>query len=601
MRSFLKQLFATLVGSFLGLVLFSIIGTGSLFILLLLVGNRTQQPQLSSESILVFDLSKPIQDTNPPLSFAESLLEEETRSLTVKTVLDALEKAEDDDKIKGILLDGSKGSASTGYANLKEIRQGLQAFQESGKEVIAYDVNLSEREYYLASVADRVILNPLGNLEMNGLRSEQTFFAGAFDKYGIGVQVVRVGQYKSAVEPFTRQEFSPENEEQTTALLEDLWGEYLARVGEGREKEIQELQEIVNQRGFLLAEEAKKLGLVDELAHDDQVSEQLKTLTGDSEETDTFPNISIARYRPERENNGNEEVSENQIAVLYAQGNIVIGEGALDNIGSDRATEQIRELRDNENIKAVVLRINSPGGSATASDIILRELQLLKEEKPVIVSMGNIAASGGYWIALGGSRIYAQPNTITGSIGVFGLLPNIQELGNNNGITWDEISTGDLAGLNTISRPKTEQELDVYQQVVNQIYDQFISKVSQARNLSKEEVAAIAQGRVWSGKAAQEIGLIDELGGLESAIAHAAKTAELGDNWELQEYPQSNPLEQRFLKRFTQQTRLTHTETPLFPRGVARAEKLRTAWENFRILNDPNQAYARLPFEFWLD
>ncbi|MDR9402807.1 MAG: signal peptide peptidase SppA [Halothece sp. Uz-M2-17] len=598
MRNFFKQLFATLVGSFLGLVLFSIIGTGSLFILLLLIGNRAQEPQLTSDSILVFDLSKPIQDTNPPLSFAESLLQEEVRPLTVQKVLSSLEKAETDSKIKGILLDGSKGQTTTGYAVLKEIRQGLADFKASGKTVIAYDLTFNEREYYLASVADEVIINPLGNLEMNGLQSEQTFFAGAFEKYGVGIQVVRVGEYKSAVEPFIRQDFSEENREQTTALLDDLWGEFLSGVAEAREMSVNDVQQIADQEGFLLAKEAQELGLVDRVAYEDEVKEQLQSLSGSTEDEDAFPNISIARYSEVQKGDTTETVSENKIAVLYAQGSIVNGEGTLDNIGSDRVSEQIRKLREDEDVKAVVLRINSPGGSATASDIILRELQLTQEEKPVIVSMGNVAASGGYWIALGGNRIFAQPNTITGSIGVFGVLPNIQELANENGITWDDVATGELAGLNTISRPKTEQELAVYQDVVNHIYDEFLTKVSAARDLPKEEVAEIAQGRVWSGEDAKAIGLVDELGGLQSAIAHAAQTAELGDNWELQQYPKTSLFEEQFLKRLTGETRLTRTPDNLID---SRLKQLRTAWEEFRVLNDPNQAYARLPFEFWVE
>lgn len=598
MRNFLKQVLATLIGSFTGLVLFSLIGTGSLVLLFFIIGTRDQEPQISSNSILVFDLSKPIQDTNPPLSFAEKLLEEEARPLTLQTVVNSIEKAKTDDRIKGIYLDGSDGTSTVGYAVLKEIREALVDFKESGKKVIAYDVDWSEREYYLGSVANNVVLNPLGNLEMNGFRSEQTFVAGALDKYGVGIQVVRVGQYKSAVEPFTRQSFSEANEEQMTALLDDLWGEYLNSVGEGRNLETSRLQEIADNEGFLLANEAKELGLVDKLAHDDQVQEQLKKLAGNPEQEASDRNVSLSRYRKVNQANGSEQVSENKIAVLYAQGNIVGGEGTLDNIGSERLSEEITKLREDENVKAVVLRINSPGGSATASDVILRELQLTREKKPVIVSMGNVAASGGYWIALGGSRIFAQPNTVTGSIGVFGVLPNIQELANNNGITWDDVATGDLAGLNTISRPKTEQELAVYQQAVDRIYDQFLARVSKSRDIPQEQVAEIAQGRVWSGKQAQEIGLVDELGGLESAIAHAAETAELGDNWELQQYPKFNPFEDRFLRQLIGETRLaSNPDNPV----DNRVQKLRTAWENFKVLNDPNQTYARLPFEFWIE
>ena len=592
MRNFLKQLLATLIGSFLGLILFSIVGTGSLVALLFLVGTRTQQPQIASNSILVIDISKPIQDHTPPLSFAESFLEEEVRPLTLQKVVSSLEKAKADDRIKGILLDGSKGTTATGYAVLKEIRQELAEFKETGKKIFAYDLNYSEREYYLASIADQVILNPLGNLEMNGLRSEQTFFAGALDQYGIGIQIIRVGEYKSAVEPFIRQDFSQENEEQLTALLDDLWGEFLSSVSQGRELSVNDLQTIVNEQGFLLAEEAKAAGLVDELAYDDEVREKLNSLMAEEEEA-SLPRVPLNRYSEVQRENTSARVSENKIAVFYAQGSIVTGEGALDNLSSDRATREIKKLREDDSVKAVVVRINSPGGSATASDVILRELQLTAQEKPVIVSMGNTAASGGYWIALAGSRIFAQPNTVTGSIGVFGILPNLQEIANENGITWDEVATGDLAGLDTISRPKTDQELAVYQNVVNEIYDQFLSKVSEARNLPKQQVAEIAQGRVWSGEQAKEIGLVDELGGLGSAIAHAAETAELGDNWQLQESPRFNPLEERFFRQLTETRQNNLIDS--------RLQKLRTAWEGVRSLNDPNQTYARLPFEFWLD
>lgn len=597
MRNFLKQILATLIGSFTGLVLFSIIGTGSLFLLLLIIGNRDQQPQVDSGSVLVFDLSKPIQDTQPPLDISQALFSPEARPVTVQQVVNSIEKASEDDRISGILLDGTEGSNSTGYSILKEVREALVEFQESGKEVIAYDTSWNQREYYLASVADNIVLNPLGNLEMTGLRSEQTFFTGALEKYGVGIEIVRVGEYKSAVEPFTREDLSAENEEQLTALLDDIWGEWLDGVSTGREISVENLQQIVDSQGLLLAEEALEAGLVDEIAYRDEVITQLKEVSGEEEDGDSFPNIALARYSGVTQTEDEAAVSENEIAVLHAQGAIVTGEGALDNIGSSRFVTKIRDLREDETVKAVVLRINSPGGSATASDVILRELELTQEEKPVIVSMGDTAASGGYWIALGGSEIFAQPTTVTGSIGVFGVLPNIQELANENGITWDDVSTGDLAGLNTISRPKTEGELAVLQGTVNQIYNQFIDRVAENRDLSPEEVEEIAQGRVWSGKQAQEVGLVDELGGLNSAIAQAAETAELED-WQVQEYPRLNPLEERLLGRFQGNVRLLlDQETPI----DQRLQRFQTTWENFKVLNDPNQAYARLPFEFWID
>ncbi|MFP4133799.1 MAG: signal peptide peptidase SppA [Halothece sp.] len=599
MRNFLKQILATLIGSFTGLVLFSVLGTGSLFLLLVVVGNRDGQPQVESGSVLVFDLSKPIQDTQPPLDITQALFSPEARPVTVQQVVNSIEKASEDDRISGILLDGTEGSNSTGYSVLKEVREALVEFQESGKEVIAYDTNWNQREYYLASIADNIVLNPLGNLEMRGLRSEQTFFAGALEKYGVGIDIVRVGDYKSAVEPLTREDFSAENEEQLTTLLGDIWGEWLNSVSTGRDISVEALQEIVDTQGLLLAEEALEAGLIDEIAYRDEVVTQLKALSEVEEEEDAFPNISLARYSGVAEEQDNEAISENQIAVLHAQGNIIAGEGTMDSIGSKRYAKTIRNLREDDAVKAVVVRINSPGGGATASDVILRELKLTQEEKPVIVSMGNTAASGGYWIALGGDQIFAQPTTVTGSIGVFGILPNIQELANENGITWDEVATGELAGLDSISRPKTEGELAVLQGTVDQIYNQFIDRVAENRDLSREEVEEIAQGRVWSGKRAKEIGLVDELGGLESAIAQAAETAELGDDWQVQEYPSFSGFEEQLLKRFQGEARvlLGHQKTPI----DERLQRFQTTWDNFKVLNDPNQAYARLPFEFWID
>ena len=597
MRQFLKQALATLIGSFAGLVLFSIVGTGSLFLLFVIIGTRDQQPQVESDSVLVFDLSKSIQDTQPPLNITQALFAPEERPVTVQQVVNSIEKASEDDRISGILLDGTEGSNTTDYAILQEIREALVEFQESGKEVIAYDTNLNQREYYLASVADNVILNPLGNLEIRGLRSEQTFFAGAFEQYGIGIDTVRVGDYKSAIEPLIREDLSPENEEQLTALLGDIWGEWLESVSTGRDISVDELQNIVDTQGILLAENALEAGLVDEVAYRDEVINQLKEVSETEDDDDDFPNISLASYSGITQREAMEDTSDNQIAVLHAQGAIVGGEAPLDSIGSSRYAKKIRNLRENDDVKAVVLRINSPGGGATASDVILRELKLTQEEKPVIVSMGDTAASGAYWVSLGGDKIFAQPTTVTGSIGVFGILPNIQELANENGITWDEVATGELAGLDSISRAKSEEELAILQGTVDQIYDRFIDRVADNRDLSPEEVEAIAQGRVWSGKQAQEVGLVDELGGLDSAIAQAAESAELED-WQVQEYPRLSRFEERFLERFQGEARvLLGQETPI----DERLKRFQNSWEEFKVMNDPNHAYARLPFEFHID
>jgi len=592
MRNFLKQVVASLIGSFTGLVLFSALGTGTLVLIFVALAARDDEPQVSSDSVLVLDLSKSIQDSQPPLSVTEALLEPQNRPLTVHQVVTSLEQASKDEDISGILLDASDGISQSGYANLKEIRDALVAFQESDKDIFAYGLNWSEKGYYLASVSDKIFLNPMGNVEFNGLRVEQTFFAGALDEFGIGIDLVRKGNYKSAVEPFTRQELSQKNEEQLTTLLGDFWDEILNGIAQQREVTPAELQDLADTEGVLLAEQAQKAGLVDEIAYRDQVTEQLKELSGQQNNANSFPKVSVKNYSQATETSPD---SAQEIAVVYAQGQIVSGEGSSDTIGSQRFARKLRKLRNKEQVKAVVFRINSPGGSATASDVISRQLQLTSEEKPVIMSMGNQAASGGYWLALSGDQILAQPTTITGSIGVFGIFPNLQELGNENGITWDEVATGELSGLTTISRPKTEQEIAVLQRLVDKTYDQFLERVADARNLSQQAVADVAQGRIWSGKRAKQIGLVDQLGGLDSAIAQAAEAAELGDNWSVQPYPKVSPFEEQFLQRFMGDSQfLSNHDSPL-DQGLEQYEQ---SWKNLRVLNDPNQTYARLPFAF---
>lgn len=308
------------------------------------------------------------------------------------------------------------------------------------------------------------------------------FLAGAFQKYGIGIQVLRVGKYKSAVEPFTQTNLSPENREQMQQLLNDLWGEFLTTVGRHRDLDAKQLQAIADSQGILKPQSAQSRGLVDKLAYFDEVVQELKQLTGNDEEDKTFNQIDLTAYARVAASNA-ESRSKNQIAVVYAEGTIVDGEGGVREIGGDRFSALMRKLREDDKIKAVVLRVNSPGGSATVSEVIGREVELTSHRKPVIVSMGDYAASGGYWISAYGDRIFAEPNTITGSIGVYGILSNIQELANNNGITWDVVKTGRYADMQTIARPKTDAELQLYQNSVNRVYQLFLNKVAEGRNL----------------------------------------------------------------------------------------------------------------------
>ena len=601
MRQFLKQTFASLIGSLAGLILFFVLGTGGLALLLMTAVLREDGPTVQDKSVLVFDLSTRVSDTQPPSTIATAISGEDPNTLTLRQVLDTIEKATDDQRIVALFLDGSRTAADnpTGYATLKEVRTALERFKSAGKKIIAYDVDWGEKEYYLGSVADTVVLNPMGTIVINGLSSQQTFFAGALEKYGVGVQVIRAGKYKSAVEPFTDKQFSPENRQQIRELLDDLWGEFITTAAESRKLTPEKLQAIADNKGFLLSPEARSSGLVDQVAYFDQVIADLKQLTGEGSEDESLRDIRFTTYANVPLKSASQRSSNNKIAVVYAEGAIVTGQGGVQEVGSDRFAQQLRQLREDDAIKALVLRVNSPGGSATASEIILREVQLVAKKKPVIVSMGDVAASGGYWIATGAEQIFAEPNTITGSIGVFGLLPNIEELANKNGITWDIVTTAKLADADTITRPKTEQELAIYQQTVNQIYDQFLSKVAKSRNLPIEKVAQIAQGRVWSGLDAKQIGLVDQIGGIDAAIEFAALKAELGDDWESEKYPEHRSLEERILKRFVGEVKSQQAQQldPL----TAEFLQFKADLTSFQALNDPRGIYTRLPFGLRID
>ncbi|NEQ13350.1 MAG: signal peptide peptidase SppA [Moorea sp. SIO3E2] len=605
MRQFLQQTFASLVGSIAGLILFFSLATSGFLFLLIAVASKDTGPQVQDKSVLVFDLSVNISDTNPTSSTSEVIEEvlsgQQTNIIPLRKVLDTLDKATKDKRIVALYLDGSasKTVGNTGLANLKEVREALERFRAAGKKIIAYDVDLGEREYYLSSVADTIILNPMGVVEINGLNSPQLFLTGALQKYGIGVQVVRVGKYKSAVEPFLLKQLSPESREQTRELLDDLWDEFLTTVGKSREITPKTLQAIANTKGMLIASEAKTQGLVDQVGYFDEVIATLKELTGEKKKDKSFRKIKLATYARAKSPYSKNRKSKHKIAIIYAEGSIVDGQGNFEQVGGERFAKQLRELRLDKDIKAVVLRVNSPGGSATASEIIQREVRLIREEKPVIVSMGNVAASGGYWISTYSDRIFAEPNTITGSIGVFGVLFNIQELANNNGLTWDIVQTGSLADIQSTVRPKTDQELAIYQTMVNQIYDQFIDKVAESRKLPKGKVKDIAQGRVWSGIDAKEIGLVDEIGGINDAIKYAAQQAKLKDDWKVEEYPKIPSFEERILETLTNDVRVTSRQLP--EPLTTELLKLKEDLAILTTFNDPKGIYSILPFNWRVD
>ncbi|MCL1471338.1 signal peptide peptidase SppA [Argonema antarcticum] len=607
MRDFFKHTFATV----LGLLIFLGLGTGGL-ILMVISATKDTEPQVKDKSVLVFDMSVRIKDTNPSSGTGELIQkavsgQDNDETIALRTVLDAIEAATKDKRIVAIYLDacGETAGKVAGFATLKEVRRALERFKAAGKKIIAYNVDWDEPTYYLGSVADTIVVNPMGIMEMNGLRSETMFLAGALEKYGIGVQVIRVGKYKSAVEPFLVKQMSPENRAQVQRLLEDIWGEFRVSVGKSRKLTPQQVQAIADNQGLLQPEQARKSRLVDKVAYFDEVVADLKQLTGNDKNDKFFRQIRLSTYAKVAEKSVlQKRQSENKIAVVYAEGEIVTGEGSIRQVGGDRLARQLRRIRLDNDVKAVVLRVNSPGGSATASEVIQREVRLTRKQKPVVVSMGDVAASGGYWISTYANRIFAEPNTITGSIGVFGLLMNVQKLANDNGITWDVVKTGRYADAQTISRPKTAQELAIYQGSVNHIYYQFVAKVAESRQLPQNKVQEIAQGRVWSGLAAKKIGLVDNIGGIDSAINYAAKIAKLGNDWELEQYSNSRSLEERLLKNLLSSTNITSENANKafqFDPLTITYERLREDLSILGSMNDPLDVYARLPFNLRID
>lgn len=456
-----------------------------------------------------------------------------SRNMGLNDILDALKRAKEDENIKGIYIDPS--SLQAGMATVEEIRNALIDFKKSGKFILAYSEVYSKTAYYLASVADKIYLNPEGLLEFTGFNSEIVFFKGALEKLEIEPQVIKVGTYKSAVEPFILDKMSDANRRQVSSFLGSMYDHYLSQISQIRKIEKDSLFVIADQLKAQNAADAVKYKLADGLRYKDQVLDELKNRTG-IEKKEDIKSVSLTDYI-KNDNSSSDGDFNKRIAIVYASGEINGGEGDDETIGSERISRAIRKARTDEKVKALVLRVNSPGGSALASDVIWREIVLTKKVKPVIVSMGDVAASGGYYISCAADSIFAQPNTITGSIGVFGIIPNMQKFFNNKlGITFDGVKTGKYADLGDISRPLTDNEKLIIQKEVNRIYDSFTKRVADGRKKTQTYVDEIGQGRVWSGTEALKNGLVDKLGSIDDAIRSAAKMARLTD-YKLVEYP----------------------------------------------------------------
>ncbi|MBI3232865.1 MAG: signal peptide peptidase SppA [Bacteroidetes bacterium] len=543
---FLKIMFGSMLGFILGMILFVIVLFGMIAGAVSSVSEK-KTVEVKEKSVLQLDLgmSVPERTPNNPLKFI-SMDGSSDMPVGLNDIIESINHAAKDENIKGIYINVE--SVGGGWATVEEIRQALLAFKQSKKWIIAYGEIYTKGAYYLASVADKIYLNPAGEVLFNGMYSEVTFFKGALEKLGVEMQVIRHGKFKGAVEPFFLDKLSPENREQINVYVSGLWNHMLERVSESRSITVPELNDIAN--GLLVrnASDAKKYKLVDEVIYKDELLAEMRTKLS-LKEKDKINFIGIGKYRNSFEESGK---GESKIAVIYAVGEINGGKGDDNSIGSEGLSDAIRKARLDEKVKAVVLRINSPGGSALASDVIWREVILTKKVKPVIVSMGDVAASGGYYIACGADSIFAQPNTITGSIGVFGLMPNTAKLMHEKlGITTDGVKTNTYSDLGKIDRPLSSDEMAIMQTYVNHTYDDFITKVADGRHMQKNMVDSIGQGRVWTGMDALKIGLVDKLGNLSDAIAAAARMAKLKE-YKIKVLPRQNEPFEQLMKSLNQ-------------------------------------------------
>jgi protease-4 len=460
-------------------------------------------------------------------------------------VIDAIKKAESDPNIVGIFISGSfmPDGYGCGYEAIQELLSSLKAFKQSGKQIVGFFSNPTQLDYLVYSICNELHMDPSGTLILNGLANEQIFLAETFKKYGIGVQVVRVGEFKGAVEPFILSGFSEENRLQVSRLLDLRWKNYLNAVSQNRSLDQDELADLLSERFLFSAESCRENGLTDAVTPYGQILDRLVELGVEDEESEEFAHVELIDYvdrpQPSNDTDSIDEIKEAKLAIVYVEGTIVDGWGDDGfSVGGDEIAQRIREVWKNDDFKGLILRVNSPGGSVSGSDTILSELARAKAEGlPVIVSMGSVAASGGYWIAMNSDKIFAGEQTITGSIGVFGLLPNIKNLGESFGLRWDVVKTQPSSDLMSVSRPKSVNELAVVQEYVDRIYERFISLVSLNRDLNISRVGEIAEGRVWMGADAFELGLVDELGTLKDAVSYTAKAANLGADYKVIEFP----------------------------------------------------------------
>lgn len=584
MKDFLKFTLATVTGIVISSVVLFFI---SILVVFSMVSSSESETQVRKNSVMMLDLNGTLAERSQenPLDL---IMKDDYKTYGLDDILSSIKKAKENEDIKGIYIQAT--SLGAGFASLEEIRNALKDFKESGKFVVAYGDAYTQGLYYLSSVADKVLLNPQGMLEWRGLAATPMFFKDLLEKVGVEMQVFKVGTYKSAVEPFISTEMSTANREQINVYLSSIWGQITSAVAESRNLSVEALnKEADRMLMFYPAEESVKNGLVDTLIYKNDVRDYLKNLAG-IDKDDNMPILGIQDMINVKKNVPRDK-SGNVIAVYYAYGEIDGGSSAStdEGINSEKVIKDLRKLKDNENVKAVVLRVNSPGGSAYGSEQIWYAVNQLKKEKPVIVSMGDYAASGGYYISCNADTIVAEPTTLTGSIGIFGMMPNAKGLTEKLGVNFDVVKTNPYADFGNLTRPMNDGEKGLMQMYVNNGYELFLTRCSDGRGISMEELDKIAQGRVWTGSTAKELGLVDELGGLDKALEIAIAKAGV-DAYTVMSYPKK----EGFLES------LMNTNPGNYIKGRMLNGKMSDMYRQFSIIENfdkIDRIQARVPFE----
>ena len=581
---FLRNLLAAILGTLIALgILFMF------FLIIATIAGSAEQPIIVKDNtVLEIAFDQPLKDYGGTYRFTDLDYQFEEFN-GVNNVLFAINKAMDDDKIKGISIHSS--FLNTGAATTKSIRDAILTFKDSGKFVYAYGDMYMQKDYYLASVADSVFLNPTGTLDFRGLSSEVLFFKELQENSGVKMEVIRHGKYKSAVEPFISNTMSDENRQQISELLFSVWDTYLEDIGDSRGLTTEQLNTYADELATRTPELALEHNFVDVLAYMDQYVETIRNQIGLNNSEDVN-RINILDYA-EHASKTMRSTANDRIAVIYAQGEIGYGKGNDNYIGQEIMFKSLKKAREDDRVKAIVLRINSPGGMAITSDIIWREILVTKEVKPVIVSMGDLAASGGYYMAVAGDKIFAEPTTITGSIGVFATIPNVSGLAENWGINAEQVNTNKNATAYSVFEPASDEFKDYLTVGIEEFYQTFLKKVADGRSMTVSEVDAVAQGRVWTGKQAKEKGLVDEIGGLNEAIEFAATSTETS-SYRIVNYPIYETSVEELLRGLSS-FGFAETKEEILKKELG--EEIYKVMEQLKAVGTKKGVQARLPFE----